>query len=352
MIQLHQRFAVIGYREYDDGDMQFLETRLERGPNGKLLPKEIENVIGSEHAQNVEKSTRMMTNIGRDVIRIVTAASLEEDFVEVAKKRISDTEIDNDDDDEEYQPPSISGLSFLDESTFEPTEEESGEQDTSQAETLGRQRASNAALSLVRDLVDDGMQISQDEEFMNMSPHRLCRYTSHKTNPKNKRPAEEIFGAHTDTSFVTIVPVAAVSGFETTVDDDGRWIRPEYMARLAWEAERRSKGLDTELNENDITPPWHCRYVLVLPGEMMQLISRDYVQTCVHRVVAVTGGKSRLSAPVLLRCRPSAKLNVKRYFGGQNQDDDEGGESGTDCGVILRQADGMTMGDIHDALQG
>jgi len=53
-----------------------------------------------------------------------------------------------------------------------------------------------------------GVDIEHDEGPVSMSPHRICRY-SNKNNGVDKfsrRKKVASVGAHTDTSFVTIVP--------------------------------------------------------------------------------------------------------------------------------------------------
>ena len=69
---------------------------------------------------------------------------------------------------------------------------------------------------------------------------------------------------------------------------------------------------------DDITIPWHARYILVMPGEFLQIVSRNEVSAAVHRVVA--GGPPRLSAPILLRGRPGMALDVPKYLGEVNNE--------------------------------
>ena len=168
-----------------------------------------------------------------------------------------------------------------------------------------------------------------DEGAVSMSPHRICRYSN--VNDK-KSGASEVFGAHTDTSFVTIVPAAAVSGLEIFDEDSLQWYRPELNAR------KHARGLDPK-GEKDSQFPWHSRYLVVMPGELLQITSRNNVQAAVHRVVA-TNQTPRLSAPVLLRARPGTKMDVERYLGSLDKADS-----------LLLECNSMSMEDIHDALQ-
>jgi len=206
--------------------------------------------------------------------------------------------------------------------------DEPSEEDIRRAKVL----ASDAAVLLTEEIMDDGKpllseDIEHDEGDVSMSPHRMCRYSNN--NGDNKKKASEIFGAHTDTSFVTIVPAAKVSGLEVFDEDSLQWYRPELNAR------KHSKRLERK----DDQFPWHARYLVVMPGELLQLTSRNNIPAVVHRVVAATDAP-RLSAPVLLRARPGTKMDVERYMGSLETADS-----------LLLDSNGMKMEEIHDSLQ-
>jgi hypothetical protein len=305
-------FAKVGYANYDNG-MQFLETRLSRDQSG-ILPSQARGVLGNDGERVLASVFRTIAEVGKDVVRIVTAASTMEY------------------DGFEGEGPSVSGLAFV------------GDEELGSDDGMAEIKASQAATLLANELVDDGIPLSssaEEQSSVSMSPHRLCRYR----NGKDDVP-KEIFGAHTDSSFVTIVPVAAVSGLEVYDEAAEQWYRPEVMARLQWQLERVAKGEDkdaiyetipsTSNNEEDITLPWHARYILVLPGEFLQIVTRNEVPAAVHRVVA--GGPARLSAPILLRGRAGVRLDVPKYLGEINTD-------------LLEEVDSMYMQQIHDAMQ-
>lgn len=300
--------AKVGFASYKEGNMQFLETRLSR--TGDILPSEALPYLGSDASTVLTDAFRVVADVGCDVVRIVTAAStVENDRLEGAA-------------------------------------------------------ASEAAQLMASELVDDGQSlvdvpIEYTEAPISMSPLRLCRYSNNAPDePKEKNPQEtakagEIFGAHTDSTFVTCVPVAAVSGLEVFDEEAEAWYRPELFARRVWEAERQARALDQDALEEEVdgeTIPWHSRYVVIMPGELLQLVTRQEVLAAVHRVVATRQGPSRLSAPILLRCRPGTRMNVDRYLGGFG-DGYENGEEEEDADAVLREADGMTVEQIHDAMQ-
>jgi isopenicillin N synthase-like dioxygenase len=147
-----------------------------------------------------------------------------------------------------------------------------------------------------------------------------------------RKDTSEVFGAHTDTSFVTIVPAAQISGLEVYDEDSLKWYRPELNAK------KHAKQLDPT-GGKEAQFPWHCRYLVVLPGELLQLVSRNNIPAVVHRVLATTDAP-RLSAPVLLRARMGTTMDVERYMGSIDK-----------AGSLLMDSNGLRMEEIHAALQ-
>jgi hypothetical protein len=343
--------AMVGYASFKDGDNQFLETRLRRC-DGALLPREASSAIGEIGTRSLVDAFRIMSDVGRDVVRIVTAASSvdADSFLttEVGRPSAGMVGSSSSRGGGGGGSPSIAGLSF-EEAVVSGILEEGGGNDDGEglSDEDARRRAgimaSNAAILLTEEIMDDGrplpagVDIEHDEGRVSMSPHRICRYSNDGVEKfsRRKKVAREIFGAHTDTSFVTIVPAAKVSGLEVFDEDSLRWYRPEMNAR------RHAKKIETGAGD-DITDgrhPWHCRYLVVVPGELLQLTSRNNVPAAVHRVVA-TADAPRLSAPVLLRARPGTRMDVERYMGSKGR-----------AGSLLLDSDGLRMEEIHDALQ-
>ena len=303
VMETGSQHAKVGYSEYDGGSMKFLETRQERKTEN-LLPEEAKEIVGEDGLSALQISFQCVSDVGKDVVRIAVASS------------------------------SVENGAFLD-----PKAGETAERDQ-------KILASQAATLLADELVDNGkplpsgVQIEHSEGDVSMSPYRLCRYTDTREDSGTTR---EVFGAHTDTSFVTIVPVAEISGLEVFDEDAEKWYRPELRARAQWEEEQAASGKDPSL-QYDETPdgkqiPWHCRYVAIMPGENLQLATRNEIPAAVHRVVAAKSGEPRLSAPVLLRGRPGTKFLSDRYLGGWlgNQ--------------LILDADGLSMEEIHEKNQ-
>ncbi|KAL7530575.1 hypothetical protein ACHAWF_003435, partial [Thalassiosira exigua] len=136
--------AMVGFASFKDGDNQFLETRIRRS-DGTLLPEETSSIVGDDGAKAMVDAFGVMAEVGRDIVRIATAASsVEADaFVTVGSVVSSDE-----------GSPSIAGLSF-DEASASGILEEDGapsEEDVRRAEIL----ASDAAVLLAEEILDDG----------------------------------------------------------------------------------------------------------------------------------------------------------------------------------------------------
>jgi hypothetical protein len=177
-----------------------------------------------------------------------------------------------------------------------------------------------ASALLAEELIDDGTE--------GRSPHRLCRYRSNRNGVT--------FGAHTDSTFITAVPVSRTPGLEVYDDDAQRWLRPEAQFVITEHQQQQQ--------------PQPRRHVILMPGELLQIASRDEVQASVHRVICTTTSSStdessskdnhhrRLSAPILLRGR-NRPLDCDRYLGG------------TSGWELLKACNGRTLDDIHQELQ-
>mmetsp|Transcript_21534 Transcript_21534/g.63087 ORF Transcript_21534/g.63087 Transcript_21534/m.63087 type:complete len:784 (-) Transcript_21534:127-2478(-) len=341
------RHATVGFASYGDGRMQFLETRIRR-VDGAVIPPEVGAVAGDagDVDAKMKRAFDYIAEVGKDATRIAVAAVSAEEmtFLERAPAPSGGPFSDM---------PFISGL------TFEEAEVSGVSEDNrEESEHAAQIKAAEAASLLADELIDDGRipppgsPSNPDESTISMSPHRMCRYAEPSPGADSSTTAKlsEIFGAHTDTSFITAVPVASVSGLEVYDETEERWYRPELAARDHWERERAENLQDfkaqTEVvnveGAGEVELPWHSRYVVLMPGELMQLATRGEVPAAVHRVVAVTGGAARMSAPVLLRARNGMKMDVGRYLG----------KGGSDLAEeLLEECDGMAMEDIHDAMQ-
>ena len=66
--------AKVGYASYDNGNLQFLETRLERS-SGVLLPKQAQSILGTRGCEALQEAFGVVASAGKDIVRLTVAAS-------------------------------------------------------------------------------------------------------------------------------------------------------------------------------------------------------------------------------------------------------------------------------------
>ena len=121
--------------------------------------------------------------------------------------------------------------------------------------------------------------------------HRLAYYDAGDDPPRRGDAATSLptgvsFDAHTDGTWFTVIPCAAVPGMEVLRSDG--WCQPEVQGR---------SGID----------------VAVLSGDFLQSLSKWEYESATHRVLRPpAGGPPRLSAPVLLRASPQWRESGNR----------------------------------------
>lgn len=298
------RHAKIGYASYDNDNMQFLETRWERATK-KLLPPNV--LLDDDGEGDADDKQQHRVESLRNAYDLVASIAKSLTKIAVAASSIESGAFDED------------------------------------------AEAFHSAQLLSEELFDDGnplpstSNVEHSEGTVTMSPHRLCRYSNNnvgnRRNATSSSKIREVFGAHTDSTFITAVPVASVPGLEVYDEDTSEWYSPERLAKRHSESNPIAKGDGDDASIHDL--PWHARYVVFMAGELLQICTRNEILATVHRVVAVEGsGNSRLSAPILLRGRPGTTMNVSRYLGRILQDDS-----------LLNECNDMTVEAIHDKMQ-
>ena len=96
-----------------------------------------------------------------------------------------------------------------------------------------------------------GGSSSSSSRVLSSTQQRLCLYHAEANVP---------FEAHTDTTFVTLIPCSAIAGLEVWTEVNG-WVRPEEHAGCCHE--------DT---------------VIVMPGEFLHILTAGLFRAAVHRV--------------------------------------------------------------------
>ena len=157
--------------------------------------------------------------------------------------------------------------------------------------------------SFLLDLVDSEI-CPLPEAAYSAAVLRICRYP----------PSEEriSFGAHTDTSILTICPLCSVPGLEVYDPHDQRWV-----------------AVESEYVSSDT--------VLVLVGELLQIIFRQKFRASVHRVRSPLE-RHRLSSPLLMRGRRAAIIDPSKY---------EHHLSEEEVAALLADLHGVSMSEVH-----
>lgn len=174
--------------------------------------------------------------------------------------------------------------------------------------------------------------LSEDDTPWSCSVHRLCRYatrSNHDSNMENIR-------SHTDWTLVTLVPVSTVVGLEIWNPLRQEWIRPEVVARRHW------KG---ETCDNDTgNDSWNSRYVVVMGGKWLEILTGGKVQAAVHRVVATasesdsaSNSEARMSAPFFMRPRNRIAIDIQNEYGAKSGDIFDSHKGAQSAGALLNR---------------
>jgi hypothetical protein len=323
--------AKVGYQSLMNTSMSVLETR-QRVTDGQLLPLETKTLFGTDGYNAMLNSFDVITELCQAAIQIAVGASI----MEIG---INDATI-----------------------------------------------AMAGAKRLVHEMVDNGKPVSMvvpnsaNNSFpVSMSPHRLLQYgkVQNGSNSKNSNyngnmhdaNDAEIFGAHTDTTFITAVPVAAVAGLEVYDEDAQLWYRPEFAIQQRYHYSDNGDNMIVEDTAMLLPPPWYTRYVVLMPGELLQISTCNEIPAAVHRVIdgsfstnsdesshpLSSSSSIRYSAPVLLRGRSGVVFDCERYFGicppDSSQQLDQQRELSTTW-PVWTECQNMTMDQIYNSLQG
>jgi len=162
---------------------------------------------------------------------------------------------------------------------------------------------------------DDGRIIGISDGVL-----RSCQYVGAAPEAGSaERPI--LFGAHTDTTFLTVNPVCGrreEAGLECKNEETGEWVDVEAIL-----CEHQAGG-----EEN---------VVVVQVGEYVQLLSCNAYKACEHRVRACEAGKYRVSCPYLQRGRRDAVLDTTNLS--------------VNAAKTFHLPDPMTLGGVHQILE-
>lgn len=125
---------------------------------------------------------------------------------------------------------------------------------------------------------------------------RLSRYT---LSVDEDREPKESLKAHMDWSIVTVIPISGTPGLQLwQPNHHTKWLRHEELFKAPMVQDHvLGDGHDQcELNLDSRT-----RYLPILAGKWMELLSGGDIPACIHRVITTQASTPRLSAPFFFR---------------------------------------------------
>ena len=148
---------------------------------------------------------------------------------------------------------------------------------------------------IVTSMLDD----RNGHPFVN-ADHRLSRYILGKTDAQKQQTAttkaakaKESLISHTDWTFTTCIPLSAIPGLQVWKPRSKEWSVPEAIL-----------GGSGSRSGNDDQDDVRTKYVVVMTGKWIELLTNRKLTSCVHRVVTnPTTIKPRLSAPFFCRVK-------------------------------------------------
>jgi len=132
--------------------------------------------------------------------------------------------------------------------------------------------------------------VKKDGVHRNLSSSllRVCRYSGDDGKADgDEGDKRNWFGAHTDSSFITIALLSSTPGLDIVDQAENRWVCPEHQGEGA------------------------PARVVVFAGEFLQVLSKSRFKAAVHRVRNVLGTADRVSCPYLLRGRHDAVIQLR-----------------------------------------
>lgn len=359
------KHAKIGYVSYHNNNMQILETRKIRSNCSNQLQDDDDDISVPKDGLLINEKIILqhafdyITKIGKYIIQIAVTASTTEAFrYDTKNNHIMNFH-------NVYQSSKLLVNELIDDGKELTTivhNQKNPKQNTQQKNNNNNNNIKNKKPNTNININTNTNNINSNnkESSTCMSPQRLCRYSNEMDSDNNstvdvttnnnarQQQYREIFGAHVDSTFITAVPVAEVSGLEIYDEFNECWYRPEYIAKCHYDKHYNNTVNDDTTNDY----PWYTRYIVYIPGELLQIVSRNEIVASVHRVVASAKTEQpRYSVPVLLRGRIGQKLDCKRYIGPcrYDSDNDINNNDITDS-PLLQQCDQMTMDDIMNII--
>lgn len=134
-------------------------------------------------------------------------------------------------------------------------------------------------------------QYGEEDSALSCTMQRICCYSS---LPLGEGSDEmETLRAHTDWSILTLVPLSSVPGLEMWDSQLSTWIRPEAADKVSIE---------------------HYKYIVVMAGKWLEILSMGRIPAAIHRVIA-SKGSNRLSTPLFYRPKQHIPSLLQEKYG-------------------------------------
>ena len=163
--------------------------------------------------------------------------------------------------------------------------------------------------TLMQTLPDDGTASSAFKGVshgdLSCTMHRLCKYKP--LQPGDHTDEKETLRGHTDWTLMTLVPVSPTAGLEIFDPCVASWVSPERYYPSSQQAEPIASSSS------------NARYIIIMAGKWLELLTRGNIHAAIHRVVA-RKGEARLSNPFFYRPMEYVPLSLQAKFG---EDSDE-----------------------------
>ena len=151
-----------------------------------------------------------------------------------------------------------------------------------------------------------------DESEYSSSLLRICKYPGFVSIPTSTDASDPSisFGSHTDTSFLTIGLIGAVSGMEIFDIHSNSWVAVESDSCIH-RCEHISYSPVGERVSRLITCPNPSPRMVVFSGEFLQILTGHRFTAAVHRVRTPEDlSLARISCPFIIRGRDKAVVGV------------------------------------------
>ena len=159
---------------------------------------------------------------------------------------------------------------------------------------------------------------------------RVCCY------PTSSVSSSIAFGAHTDTTFLTLGPMSSVPGLEMFDFASASWIAVEELNALRRMAMSRSAKSTGAL------------VIGLFVGELLQVLTRKHFRATIHRVRAPVGAhRERISCPLLIRGKWGRIISLKGTEPTASVPEHPGGAAAL---ALLADLDGIDMKTLHRML--